>query len=47
MEGKLDEALAWADILLTSGGVSMGDRDYIKPILEQRGYDCEICTVLR
>ena len=37
VERKLDEALACADVLLTSGGVSMGDRDYIKPILEQRG----------
>ncbi|KAK6144138.1 hypothetical protein DH2020_020958 [Rehmannia glutinosa] len=25
------------DILLTSGGVSMGDRDFIKPLLEKRG----------
>lgn len=25
------------DILLTSGGVSMGDRDFVKPCLEKRG----------
>jgi hypothetical protein len=25
------------DILVTSGGVSMGDRDYMKPLLEKRG----------
>lgn len=25
------------DILLTSGGVSMGDRDFVKPLLEKRG----------
>lgn len=25
------------DILLTSGGVSMGDKDFIKPLLEKRG----------
>lgn len=25
------------DILITSGGVSMGDRDYVKPFLEKRG----------
>lgn len=24
-------------ILLTSGGVSMGDKDFVKPLLEQRG----------
>lgn len=25
------------DILITSGGVSMGDRDFVKPLLERRG----------
>lgn len=25
------------DILLTSGGVSMGDKDFIKPLLEKQG----------
>lgn len=25
------------DILIVSGGVSMGDRDYVKPLLEKRG----------
>lgn len=25
------------DILLTSGGVSMGDRDFVKPFLQNRG----------
>lgn len=25
------------DILLTSGGVSMGDRDFVKPLLQQKG----------
>lgn len=24
-------------MIITSGGVSMGDRDYIKPLLEKRG----------
>jgi gephyrin len=34
----LDAALAsHADILITSGGVSMGDKDFVKPLLEQRG----------
>jgi molybdopterin molybdotransferase len=31
------EGLAAADVLLTSGGVSMGTRDLIKPILEELG----------
>ncbi|KAL6002818.1 calnexin Cnx1 [Asimina triloba] len=25
------------DVLLTSGGVSMGDRDFVKPLLEKKG----------
>lgn len=31
------EALGKADVLLTSGGVSMGDRDLVKPLLEEVG----------
>ena len=35
---KLDEALAQgAHIVVTSGGVSMGDKDVVKPLLEARG----------
>ena len=38
MTKMLDIALASnADILITSGGVSMGDKDFVKPLLEQRG----------
>lgn len=38
VEAAVDRALAaGADALLTSGGVSMGDRDYVKPVLEGRG----------
>lgn len=34
----LDSAVsAGIHILLTSGGVSMGDRDFVKPLLEKRG----------
>ncbi|KAF7831565.1 molybdopterin biosynthesis protein CNX1 [Senna tora] len=34
----LDDAFtSGIDILLTSGGVSMGDKDFIKPLLEKRG----------
>ncbi|XP_057441545.1 molybdopterin biosynthesis protein CNX1 isoform X2 [Lotus japonicus] len=36
--GVLDKAFASGiNILLTSGGVSMGDKDFIKPLLEKRG----------
>lgn len=33
----IQEAVAGADMVLTSGGVSMGTRDLIKPILEELG----------
>lgn len=33
----IEQGLAAGDILLTSGGVSMGDLDLIKPLLEQAG----------
>jgi molybdopterin molybdotransferase len=33
----IDAACAVADVVLTSGGVSTGDADYVKGILEQRG----------
>lgn len=34
-DGNQDEAAA--DVLLITGGVSMGDKDYVKPLLEARG----------
>ena len=38
LEKTMDKAFSsGVDILLTSGGVSMGDRDYVKPLLERRG----------
>lgn len=37
LEQRIQQGLATADILLTSGGVSMGDLDLVKPLLEQRG----------
>nr|XP_027105046.1 molybdopterin biosynthesis protein CNX1-like isoform X1 [Coffea arabica] len=41
-KAKIDSALesavsAGADLIITSGGVSMGDRDYVKPLLQKRG----------
>ncbi|KAL9267113.1 Molybdopterin biosynthesis protein CNX1-like protein [Drosera capensis] len=36
----VDLGIAWddePDIILTSGGVSMGDRDFVKPLLQKRG----------
>lgn len=38
LEEVLDKAFSSGiDILLTSGGVSMGDRDFVKPLLGKRG----------
>lgn len=37
LEGRVQRGLADADILLTTGGVSMGELDLIKPLLEQSG----------
>jgi len=38
LEKVLDEAVSsGVDIILTSGGVSMGDRDFVKPLLEEKG----------
>ena len=38
IERAIDEAInGGADVLITSGGVSMGSKDYIKPILERKG----------
>ena len=33
----LVKACSSCDIVITTGGVSMGDRDYVKPALEQHG----------
>ncbi len=37
LEQRVRQGLAQADILLTSGGVSMGDLDLVKPLLEHAG----------
>lgn len=37
LEARVQEGLAQADILLTSGGVSMGELDLVKPLLEHAG----------
>lgn len=33
---RLEEAIARTDVLITTGGVSMGEADFMKPILEQK-----------
>ncbi len=37
VEAKLEEAAMGADLLLSSAGVSMGARDYVRLVLERRG----------
>jgi molybdopterin molybdotransferase len=39
LEGVLDEAAGAGDVILTSGGVSMGDYDVVKALLRGRGVD--------
>lgn len=34
LESKLSVGLAKADVVVSSGGVSMGEKDYLKPVLE-------------
>ncbi|KAL0418412.1 UNVERIFIED_CONTAM: Molybdopterin biosynthesis protein CNX1 [Sesamum radiatum] len=46
IEGILERAFSSGiDIILTSGGVSMGDRDFVKPLLEKKGrvYFHKVC----
>ena len=37
LRSALDDACRQADVVITSGGVSTGDADYIKDLLQQRG----------
>lgn len=37
LEARIRDGLAKADVLLTSGGVSMGELDLVKPLLEKLG----------
>lgn len=36
MTERLEEAVSKCDVLITTGGVSMGEADFMKPILEQK-----------
>ncbi|RCI03499.1 hypothetical protein CU098_000950, partial [Rhizopus stolonifer] len=36
MVERLEEAIAKTDVLITTGGVSMGEADFMKPVLEQK-----------
>ncbi len=37
LQSAFSKATQWADVLITSGGVSVGDADYIKDVLEKMG----------
>ena len=43
--GALGEALAGADLVLTVGGVSVGDHDLVRPALEQLGVTIDLYKV--
>jgi gephyrin len=38
LEARIRQGLQQADMLLTTGGVSMGDLDFVKPLLESAGH---------
>jgi molybdopterin molybdotransferase len=44
-EHALDEALRGSDVLVTVGGVSVGDRDFVRPALEAIGARIEMYKV--
>ena len=37
LKARLLDGLHEADVLISSGGVSMGEKDYLKPVLEEIG----------
>ncbi|KPQ40374.1 MAG: molybdopterin molybdotransferase MoeA [Phormidium sp. OSCR] len=41
----IKEALQWADVVISTGGVSVGDYDYIEGILEELGGDIQVRSV--
>lgn len=46
LKGAVEAALEHCDVLVTSGGVSMGEADLLKPILEVGAY-VEFCLAWR
>lgn len=45
LQRAIEAACAEADVLLTVGGVSVGDYDYVRPVLESLGFVLELCQV--
>lgn len=39
VKGKIAELYKNVDFIICSGGVSMGDKDYIKPALQSLGFN--------
>ena len=37
LKDTLTKGLGEADVLISSGGVSMGEKDHLKPVLDQMG----------
>lgn len=46
LKTRLLERLREADVLISSGGVSMGEKDYLKPTLEEIGATVHFGRVL-
>ncbi|MFM6345450.1 MAG: molybdopterin-binding protein, partial [Dolichospermum sp.] len=45
MELVIKKAISSADMIISSGGVSVGDYDYIDEILERMGANIHVCSV--
>lgn len=45
LESNIAEALRWGDVVLSTGGVSVGDYDYIEEILQKLGGDLLVQSV--
>lgn len=41
----MEKALGWADVLLLSGGISMGDFDYVPVVLEKLGFEIQFKSI--
>jgi gephyrin len=39
LKGVVEHAMKECDVIISSGGVSMGDKDFVKPLMQELGYE--------